>query len=238
MLSARILDRIELLRLSTRLQLGRRAWLVPALALIWPAYRAISLVFGWRQQSFTEDDVQNGLIGVPVYMLAVGLGVRIIASEIEQRTLEVTYTVPGGAKRVWMAKLVGAMLPLIVAGLLIAIVTAIFLTPYSPHVLYGSLQGAAFYLVLGMGLGALFRSEITAALVGSVILLLNGFVIGFGEYQTRWSPLFNPVAADNINEADLLAYTIQNRIGFALLIAALVALACARAERREQLLRI
>ena len=106
------------------------------------------------------------------------------------------------------------------------------------RVLYGSLQGAAFYLVLGMGLGALFRSEITAALVGSVILLLNGFVIGFGEYQTRWSPLFNPVAADNINEADLLAFTIQNRIGFALLIAALAALACARAERREQLLRI
>ncbi len=238
MLSARITDWFELLRLSTRLQLGRRAWLVPALALIWPAYRAISLVFGWREQSFTEDDVQNGLNGVPVYLLAVGLGVRIIASEIEQRTLEVTYTVPGGAKRVWMAKLIGAMLPLAVAGLLIAIVTAVFLTPYPPSVLYGSLQGAAFYLVLGMGLGALFRSEITAALVGSVILLLNGFVIGFGEYQTRWSPLFNPVAADNINEADLLAYTIQNRIGFALLIAALVALSCARAERREQLLRI
>ena len=145
---------------------------------------------------------------------------------------------PGGANRVWMAKLAGALLPLVAAGLLIAILTAIFLTPYPPQALYGSLQGAAFYLVLGMGLGALFRSEITAALVGSVVLLLNGFVIGFGEYQTRWSPLFNPVAADNINEADLLAFTLQNRIGFALLIAALAALACARAERREQLLRI
>lgn len=238
MLRARILDMLELLRLSTRLQLGRRAWLVPALALIWPAYRAMALVFGWRAQSFTEDDVQNGLVGVPIYLLAVGLGVRIIASEIEQRTLEVTYTVPGGAKRVWMAKLAGALLPLTVAGLLIAILTAIFLTPYSPQVLYGTLQGALFYLVLGMGLGALFRSEITAALLGSVMLLFNGFVIGFGEYQTRWSPLFNPVAADNINEVDLLAFTVQNRIGFALLIAALAALACARAERREQLLRI
>ena len=133
---ARIMDRLELLRLSTRLQLGRRAWLVPALALIWPAYRAASLLFGWRQQSFTEDDVQNGLIGVPIYLLAVGLGVRIIASEIEQRTLEVTYTVPGGAKRVWMAKLVGALLPLAVAGLLIAVLTAVFLAacadPVSP----------------------------------------------------------------------------------------------------------
>ena len=107
------------------LQLGRRAWLVPALALIWPAYRALALLFGWREQSFTEDDVQNGLIGVPVYLLAVGLGVRIIASEIEQRTLEVTYTVPGGAKRVWMAKLVGALLPLVVAALLVAVQFAV-----------------------------------------------------------------------------------------------------------------
>jgi hypothetical protein len=237
-LRARIGDWLELLKLSLRLQLGRRGWLVPALALIWPAYSAVALLLGWREQSFIEREVQNGLIGLPIYLLAVGLGVRIIASEIEQRTLEVTYTVPGGAKRVWISKLIGALLPLALAGLLNAIFTAIFLTPYPLQVLYGALQGAAFYLVLGMGLGALFRSEITAALVGSVVLLLNGFVTGFGELQTRWSPLFNPVAANNVNEADLLAFTLQNRIGFALLIVALAALACARAERREQLLRI
>ena len=59
MSSARFMDWLELLRLSTRLQLGRRAWLVPALALIWPAYRAVSLLFGWREQSFSEDDVQK-----------------------------------------------------------------------------------------------------------------------------------------------------------------------------------
>jgi hypothetical protein len=40
------------------------------------------------------------------------------------------------------------------------------------------------------------------------------------------------------DSSELLAWTIQNRIGVALLIFALVALSCVRAERREQLLRI
>jgi hypothetical protein len=34
----------------------------------------------------------------------------------------------------------------------------------------------------------------------------------------------------------MIAWTVQNRIGFALLIVSLVTLTCARAERREQLL--
>ncbi|HJR71377.1 MAG TPA: hypothetical protein VKA43_15150, partial [Gammaproteobacteria bacterium] len=61
---------------------------------------------------------------------------------------------------------------------------------------------------------------------------------GFGEVQRRWSPLFNPLGVGDANSADVLAWTIQNRIGVALLILALVALSCVRAERREQLLRI
>ena len=238
MANRRIVDTLELLRLSLRLQLGRRFWIVPALAMLWPLFWAVSLLLGWRDQSFVPAEAQSELIGVPLYLLAIGLGVRIIASEIEQRTLEVTYTVPGGAQRVWMAKLAGAALPLLSAMLLLAVLAAVFFTPYPPSALYGALQGAAFYLVLAMGLGALFRSEITASLVVSVILVLNGFVTGFGEVQTRWSPLFNPLAMRDANSADLLAWTIQNRIGYALLIAAIAALACARAERREQLLRI
>ena len=172
-------------------------------------------------------------------MLAIGLGVGIIAGEIEQRTLEVTYTVPGGARRVWLAKLLAAALPLLAAGALLAVVTAIFFTSYPLVALYGALQGAAFYLVLAMGLGALLKSEITAALVAAMVLFLNGFLGGFGEVQRRWSPFFNPLGVRRLRaRRTLLAWTIQNRIGIALLILALVALSCVRAERREQLLRI
>lgn len=92
-------------------------------------------------------------------------------------------------------------------------------------------------VVLAMGLGAWLKSEITAALVAAIALVANGFVTGFGGAQSRWSPLFNPLALDETSAADVLAWTLQNRVGFALLSVALVALSLARAERREQLLR-
>jgi ABC-type transport system involved in multi-copper enzyme maturation permease subunit len=237
-IAEKVADYSQLLKLSLRWQLGRRAWLAAALALGWPAYQALSLLVGWRDARFVPADAQNYLIGLPLYVLAIGLGVRLIAGEIEQRTLEVTYTVPGGARRVWVSKLLAAALPLLAAGALLAVITAAFFTPYPVSSLHGALQGALFYLVLSMGLGALLKSELTATLVAGITLFVNGFVSGFGEVQRRWSPLFNPLGVDDPNSSTVLAWTIQNRIGVALLILALVLLSCVRAERREQLLRI
>ncbi len=235
---ARLIDAVLLLKLALRWQLGRRMWLAPVLALGWPAFHAVSLLVGWRDGRFMAVDVQNFLIGLPLNILAIGLGVGIIAGEIEQRTLEVTYTVPGGARRVWAAKLLAASLPLLVAGALLAVVTAAFFASYPLSALYGALQGGAFYLVLAMGLGALLKSEITAVLLCVIVLFLNGILTGFGEFQRRWLPLFNPLAVDDSTTSELLAWTIQNRIGVALVILALFVLSCVRAERREQLLRI
>jgi hypothetical protein len=107
---------------------------------------------------------------------------------------------------------------------------------YPLSALYGALQAAAFYLVLAAGLGALLRNEITAALVASVMLALNGFLTGFGNAPSRWSPLFNPLVVKDLSETEIFAWTVQNRIGFALLILSLVTLTCARTERRETLL--
>jgi ABC-type transport system involved in multi-copper enzyme maturation permease subunit len=229
-----IADAAMLLRLSLRLQLGRWVWLVPAIALLWPAYQAITVLLASRQ--LNAADAQNGLIGMPLVVLAIGLGVRVIAAEIDQRTLEVAYTVPGGARRVWVAKLAAAAVPLLGTGLLLAIIAAVFLVRYPLSALYGALQAAAFYLVLAAGLGALLRNEITAALVASVMLALNGFLTGFGNAPSRWSPLFNPLAVKDLSETEIFAWTVQNRIGFALLILSLVTLTCARTERRETLL--
>ncbi|HEX6994910.1 MAG TPA: hypothetical protein VF339_12265 [Gammaproteobacteria bacterium] len=236
--AAAAVDAALLLRLSLRLQLGKRFLAVPLLALLWPAYQALTLVVGWRAESFDASDAQNALIGFPLAVLGIGLGVRIIAGEIEQRTLEVTYTVPGGAARVWISKLAAAAAALLAAEALLGIVTALFFTPYPPSALYGAFQSAVFYLAAAAGLGALLRSEITAALVAGVLLTANGFLTGFGGAPSRWSPFFNPLAVDEASAADVLAWTVQNRIGVALATAALVALSCARAERREKLLRV
>ena len=234
--AAYLAETARLLRLSLRLQMGRWGWLVPALAMLWPAYHALVVWVAGRQ--FTGADAQNGLIGIPLVVLAIGLGVRVIAAEIDQRTLEVAYTVPGGARRVWVAKLAAAALPLLGAGLLLAIIAALLFVRYPLAALYGALQGTAFYLVLAAGLGALFRNEISAALVASVLLAGNGFLTSFGNAQSRWSPLFNPLAVRDISESEIFAWTLQNRIGFALLILSLVTLTCARAERREKLLNV
>lgn len=237
-LAKRLKDAAQLLTLSLRWQLGRRAWLAPALALGWPAYQALSLLVGWRDARFAPADAQNYLIGFPLIVLAIGFGVRVIAGEIEQRTLEVTYTVPGGSRRVWLAKIAAAALPLLAAGVLLAAITAAFFTSYPLAALYGALQGAVFYLVLAMGLGALLKSEITAVLLCVIVLFLNGILTGFGEFQRRWLPLFNPLGAGDATASEILAWTIQNRIGVALVILALFVLSCVRAERRETLLRI
>ena len=229
-------DNLILLQLAIRLQLGRKFWIVPLLALSWPLFHALRLLVSNAAQSFNETAAQNMLIGFPLTVIAIGLGVSIIAGEIEQRTLEVAYTVPAGARRIWMAKMAAIILLLAVTEGLLAIITATFFTAFPLASLYGAFQGAVFYLVLAMGLGALFKSEITAVLVTLVLLAANGVLSGFGDAPSRLSPLFNPLAVRNTSVSEILAWTVQNRIGVALAIAALTVLAFARAEHREKLL--
>ncbi len=229
-------DWIRFIGLSARLVAGRRFWVAPLLTLVWPAFQALRLVMGWQESAFEPSSVQTALVGFPMMVLAIGLGVRIIADEMDRRTLEIAYTVPGGASRVWMGKLVASFALLLSAEVVLALVTFAIFGPLSVGALYGALQGAVFYLVLSMGIAALTRSEITGALAVAVILCLNGFITGFGGNQIRISPTFNPLSLIGTAPEIVLAHTLQNRIGIALAIAALVALAFARAERREKLL--
>jgi ABC-type transport system involved in multi-copper enzyme maturation permease subunit len=194
------------------------------------------LAVGWRQEAFGEVDAQNLLIAFPLTLIAIGLGVRVIAGEIDRRTLEIAYTVPGGAPRVWLFKLLACAALLLATAALLALVTYLFFTAFPLGALYGAMQAALVYLLLAMGLSTLFRSEATGALVAAVVLVLNGLFTGFGQAQIRFSPFFNPVALPRASAEDLLAWTVQNRIGMVLLAAAIVALAFARAERRETML--
>ncbi len=106
-----------------------------------------------------------------------------------------------------------------------------FCTDFPPLALYGARQAAVFYLVLSMSLSALCKSEAAGALLTSVVLGLNVFF-----QTTRASPSFNPENLLDRDPADLLAWTVQNRIGFALAIVAIAALGFGRAEHREKML--
>lgn len=226
---------ITIVRLSLVLLAGPRYWLLPCLPLGWLVVQAALLLAG--RPGTEPEAAQNALIAVPVAVLAVFLGGRIIAGELDDHTLEIAYTVPGGARHVWLGKLAAAGLLLISSVALMAATTYVFFTPFRIlQCLYGAIQGVIFYLVAAMGLATLFRSEVAGALASVGLLGFNGLITRFGAVQVRVSPFWNPLAVRDIEPERLLALAIQNRIGIALVIASIVGLTFERAERRERML--
>ncbi len=210
---------------------GRRFWLAPLLPLPWLGLQAVALLIGARE-TFEPDAAQNTLIGAPIAVLAVFLGGRVITGELDQRGLEIAYTVPGGAHRVWLGKLAAAAGLLTLCVALTAAVAYALFTPFPiVQTLYGTVQGVAFFLAVSMGFATLLRSEVAGALA-SVGLLALALTVA----RARFSPFWNPLKLNDTDPERLLALAIQNRIGMALAIAAIVALAFARAERREKML--
>ena len=226
---------LTLYRLAAISVAGHRFWLLPLLPLGWLAVLAAAMLLGIGGGEFEPMSAQGDLIGLPLTVLAIFLGLRVIAGEIDGRSLEIVYTVPGGCERVWWAKLAGATLMLVLAEALLAAVAWSFFTVFPPMALYGALQAAIFYLVLAMATATLFRNEVAGALTTVAILALNGFVTGFGSVQLRFSPFWNPLAADG-DPQQVLAATVQNRIGVALVAAGILSLAFMRANRRERML--
>ena len=226
---------IAVLRLSAVLLAGRRYWLLPLLPLVWLTIQAVLLLAG--RPTLEPAAAQNTLIGVPVAVLAIFLGGRTITGELDEHSLEIAYTVPGGAHRVWLGKLAAAILILLSSVILMAAVSLAFFTDFPIlQSLYGATQGVAFYLVAAMGFATLFRSEVAGALTTTGLLGFNGLITGFGENPLRISPFWNPLSVDRADAEQMLAMSVQNRIGIALAIAAIVALTFARAERREKML--
>lgn len=225
----------NLLRLAMLVLAGRRFWLLPLLPLLWLVFQAGVLLIG-AGEGFEPASAQGPLIGVPLTLLGIFMGIRIIAGEVDGRSLEIAYTVPGGCERVWWAKLLGATLILLVAEVLLAVATFVFFTAFPWSALYGALQPALFYMILAMAMAALFRSETAGAMATAAVLALNGLLIGFGENQLRGSPFWNIAALEDPDPTELFAWVLQNHIGVFLAGAAILALGFMRANRREKML--
>lgn len=226
-------DHVRLVWLCVRLVGGRRWWLAPLLPLIWVLVVGVWLVLNSSAEAFRPPDAQNGLVGLPLAVLAIGLGSRVIAGEVDRRMLEIGYTTPGGVQRLWVAKLLACLGLLLASEAVLAVASFWFFTGFPPLALYGALQTALFFLTWTTWMGALSRSEVTGALLGFLLFLP---ALLFSEPLGRLSPFWNEAAHPNDARADVLAWSLQNRIGFILLIAALTALAFGRAERREKML--
>lgn len=229
--SARAREAGELARLSLRAVAGRRAWLVALAPALWPVVlKGIQLLDG---EAYRADSVAGWLVGLPLGVLAIALGVRIVAGEIDARTIEIAYTVPGGSRRLWLARLGAAALLLAASALACGAVVFVALTGYPPSALYSAYQGALFLLAVATGFGALFRGVITGAMGAAPVLALSLLT---EPPAWRISPFFNPARLQSAEAADVLAWTVQNRIGIAIAIGMIVVLALLRAERREKML--
>ncbi len=229
-------DLASTIRLAALALAGPRYWLLPLAPMAWIAVLVVLLLTG-RLRSFDPVSAQNVLIGGPLVALAAFLGIGTIASEIDERTLEIAYTAPGGAHRVWLAKLAAAALMVLVSLLLLGALTFTFLTPFPiVQTLYGAGQTGIFYLAAAMGLSTLVRSEAGGGLATLALVGLEAVLASFVGRPPRVSPFWNPLSVEGADAEQLFAMAIQNRIGMALAIAAIVALTFARAERREKML--
>ncbi len=184
----------------------------------------------------SPEAVQGLVLGVPMSLLGIFLGIRVIAGEIDDRSLELAYTVPGGSERLWRIKLIAAVTMLLVMEATLALVTVTLITGFPLGALYGAFQAACFYLVLSLSLATLFRSQIGGGVFTVILLGINGALTGFGNVQLRGSPFFNPYVIVGADSTDFLAWTVQNRIGMLLLMAGILSLAFMRANRRERML--
>ncbi len=222
-----------LLRLVLVMMAGRRYWLLPLLPLAWLVFLQLEL-FSFFNVS--PEAVQGLVLGVPMSLLGIFLGIRVIAGEIDDRSLELAYTVPGGSERLWRIKLIAAVTMLLVMEATLALVTVTLITGFPLGALYGAFQAACFYLVLSLSLATLFRSQIGGGVFTVILLGINGALTGFGNVQLRGSPFFNPYVIVGADSADVLAWTVQNRVGMLLLMAGILSLAFMRANRRERML--
>ncbi len=237
-LAERIMNYLRLTQLSIQLTAGRRFYITVLLPLLWPAFQAFLLLMGWRDTKIEAVNVQM-LIGLPLVIYGIFLGIRIIAGEVDRRTLEVAYTVPGGSHRIWLANMTGSFCLLLLSEVLLAIFTLVLFTSFPFGSFYGALQAAVFYMVVSMAFAAFFRSEISGAMATAVLLTMN-IMIDSGVNLTnmlnkRVSPFYNPLAFDS-SLTNVSAYTIQNRILFIILILAITLLTFSRVERREKML--
>ena len=225
-----------LLLFSLRMLAGRRWWLIPPMMSFYSGFQALRLLMGWKDGGFDAVSVQTVLIGFPLMVLAIGLGTTVIAGEIEDRTLEISFTVPGGARRVMLARLAAAFVLLTLSEAVLASWCELLFLPVHLSMLYGALQEAVFYLVVAMGLAVWSRSKLSGAMLTAALFAVNVFVTGFGTSPLRISPTFNPLALDHRSPEQILAFTVQNRIGIALLLPVLVVMILSRAEDREKML--
>ena len=229
-----LFQELEVLRYAAIAIAGHKFWLIPIIVpIVWLAPQSGMEILDWV--TIRDEGIQFRL-AVPLAFVGLFLGLRIIASEINARTLEIVYTVPGGAEKVWWVKILASLMILLLTEAVMGVYAWFLITPYNLESLYGALQVGVFYMAVAMGFSTLFRSEVAGAIVAVVLLGLNLVWTEFGREQYWLSPLYNPHAINDQVLKAIVVETLRNRIFIALVTIMIFSLAFLRGNRREKLL--
>lgn len=230
---------IALLRYALIMQFGRRIWLVACLPFMWLVLQQLLLWAGWHE-NFTADMVQNSLIGFPLYCFAIACGVRVVAADIEHRTLEVALSASGGAWQIWTVKTLAAALLLGCSLLIMSLACWLLLSNFSstefPWIaLIGVSKALLFFLIMSVYVGSRIKSELPA-----LAIMLGVLALGLAQSDQFWSPLFNPLNTNMLEQYStyqIATWTQRNHVLCATLLALIVWLLHSRSEHSEQLIK-
>lgn len=229
-----LFQELEVLRYAAIAIAGHKFWLIPIIVpIVWLVPQSGMEILDWV--TIRDEGIQFRL-AVPLAFVGLFLGLRIIASEINARTLEIVYTVPGGAEKVWWVKILASLMILLLTEAVMGVYAWFLITPYNLESLYGALQAGVFYMAVAMGFSTLFKSEVAGAIVAVVVLGLNLVFTEFGREQIWFSPIYNPHAINDQVLKTIVVETIRNRIFIALVTIMIFSLAFLRGNRREKLL--
>jgi len=230
--SESIFKYLQFAHLTLKWHVGRRPIYIPLLMSCWALIHIGLVLSGFRSGGYDAVDIQNTLLGFPLYCAAIVLGAKAFSGEIEQRTLETQFTIPNGLQRLLLLKIVSLSLLLSVALTLLCFLIELFLTPLQFMPVIAAFRGMLFYLTLSYFLGVLTRSELV-----TIIICSGLFIFNLNWTGSIWSPLFNALTLSGQHPDSLARLFIDNLLLSGLAIGLLLFVSMTLGDNRERLLK-
>ncbi len=229
----------DVFRLNTRIVFSNRfAWFLFGLAV----YCIFLYVANYRSNIYdrmSANTIFHILLQLPLLAFAVFLNMNLIASEKDNRTLEITFTIAGSRIKIWLIRFGSLCLLFLILAYLLSLIGFFFFVDlpiwgfaFHAYVPAFFISGLVFYFAVK------FSNGLAAGMVSAVLLFLM-FIFNEALHDTRWSLFFNPYDRphNRVDPAVWNDWTWQNRLGLIMLGAAFIFAALRGMRQREKLLR-
>lgn len=229
----------ELLKLNTRILFADKFIYFAGAVFL---YLLVAYIINYRMpivNRITLGDALPPLLMIPMTVLAIFLGMQVIAAEKDKRTLETMFTIAGSPYKIWLIRF--GTLHFILLLFTFGLATLTYFTFLDLPVVGATLHAyAPVYLICNLTIyfAIKFRSGLGAAMVTAGTVLLSLMLSGIlGD--TRFFLYFNAYADPprQIGPETWNLWMWQNKIGVFVLGSLLLFFSLRGLLRRERLLR-